>query len=188
MVCEILQYTADNLRIHSEEADCMYAGIVVDTNNFFAKTGVKTFEAAAYLRRNGADVSRVRKMFREDAEDYKAKADAVSQAEIYRGSYAISYCQAEEVSNPKVIASQAANELLNIKGVKASFVLTPYQGEIHISARSSGDVNVQIIMERMGGGGHLSIAACQLENVTLAEAEGALKGTLDKMIEEGDLV
>jgi c-di-AMP phosphodiesterase-like protein len=166
----------------------MYAGIVVDTNNFFAKTGVKTFEAAAYLRRNGADVSRVRKLFREDAEDYKAKADTVSQAEIYRGSYAISYCQAEEVSNPKVIASQAANELLNIKGVKASFVLTPYQGEIHISARSSGDVNVQIIMERMGGGGHLSIAACQLENVTLAEAEGALKGTLDKMIEEGDLV
>ncbi len=188
MVCEILQYTADNLRIHAEEADCMYAGIVVDTNNFFAKTGVKTFEAAAYLRRNGADVSRVRKLFRENAEDYKAKADAVSQAEIYRGNYAISYCQSEEVSNPKVVASQAANELLNIKGVKASFVLTAYQGEIHISARSADEVNVQIIMERLGGGGHLNSAACQLESATLAEAEGALKSTLDKMIEEGDLV
>lgn len=188
MVSEILQYAADNVRIHSEEADCMYAGIVVDTNNFFAKTGVKTFEAAAYLRRNGADVSRVRKLFRENPVDYKAKADAVSQAEIYRGNYAISYCQTDEVSNPKVVASQAANELLNMKGVKASFVLTPYQSDIHISARSADEVNVQIIMERMGGGGHLNSAACQLENATLAEAEGALKGTLDKMIEEGDLV
>lgn len=187
MVSEILQYTSDNLRIRSEEADCMYAGIVIDTNNFLTKTGVRTFEAAAFLRRNGADVTRVRKMFREEAIDYKTKADAVSQAEIYRGDYAISYCQAEEVANPTVIGAQAANELLNIKGVKASFVLTPYQGKIYISARSIDEVNVQIIMERMGGGGHLNVAACQMENATLAEAEGALKGTLDTMIEEGDL-
>lgn len=188
MVSEILQYTADNLRIRSEEADCLYAGIVVDTNNFLSKTGVRTFEAAAYLRRNGADVTRVRKLFRENAIDYKTKADAVSQAEIYRGDYAISYCQAEDVANPTVIGAQAANELLNIKGVKASFVLTPYQGKIYISARSIDEVNVQIIMERMGGGGHLNVAACQMENATIAEAEGALKGTLDKMIEEGDLL
>lgn len=187
MVSEILQYTSDNLRIRSEEADCLYAGIVIDTNNFLSKTGVRTFEAAAFLRRNGADVTRVRKMFRENAIDYKTKADAVSQAEIYRGDYAISYCQAEEVANPTVIGAQAANELLNIKGVKASFVLTPYQGKIYISARSIDEVNVQIIMERMGGGGHLNVAACQMENATLAEAEGALKGTLDTMIEEGDL-
>ena len=117
MVSEILQYTADNLRIRSEEADCLYAGIVIDTNNFLAKSGVRTFEAAAFLRRNGADVTRVRKMFREEAIDYKTKADAVSQAQIYRGDYAISYCQAEEVANPTVIGAQAANELLNIKGV-----------------------------------------------------------------------
>ena len=188
MVSEILQYTSDNLRIRSEEADCLYAGIVIDTNNFLSKTGVRTFEAAAFLRRNGADVTRVRKMFREEAIDYKTKADAVSQAEIYRGDYAISYCQAEDVANPTVIGAQAANELLNIKGVKASFVLTPYQGKIYISARSIDEVNVQIIMERMGGGGHLNIAACQMENATLAEAEGALKGTLDTMIEEGDLL
>ena len=187
MVSEILQYTADNLRIRSEEADCLYAGIVIDTNNFLAKSGVRTFEAAAFLRRNGADVTRVRKMFREEAIDYKTKADAVSQAQIYRGDYAISYCQAEEVANPTVIGAQAANELLNIKGVKASFVLTPYQGKIYISARSIDEVNVQVIMERMGGGGHLNVAACQMENATLAEAEGALKGTLDTMIEEGDL-
>ncbi|MBQ8815925.1 MAG: DHH family phosphoesterase [Lachnospiraceae bacterium] len=188
MVSEILQYTADNLRIRPEEADCLYAGIVIDTNNFLTKTGVRTFEAAAYLRRNGADVTRVRKMFLENAIDYKTKADAVSQAEIYRGDYAISYCQAEEVANPTVIGAQAANELLNIKGVKASFVLTPFQGKIYISARSIDEVNVQVIMERMGGGGHLNVAACQMENATLAEAEGALKGTLDTMIEEGDLL
>ena len=187
MVSEILQYTSDNLRIRPEEADCLYAGMVVDTNNFLTKTGVRTFEAAAFLRRNGADVTRVRKMFRENAIDYKTKADAVSQAVIYRGNYAISYCQAEEVDNPPVIGAQAANELLNIKGVKASFVLTPYQGKIYISARSIDEVNVQIIMERMGGGGHLNMAACQMENATLAEAEGALKNTLDTMIEEGDL-
>ncbi len=187
MVSEILQYTSDNLRIRSEEADCLYAGIVIDTNNFLSKTGVRTFEAAAFLRRHGADVTRVRKMFREEAINYKTKADAVSQAEIYRGDYAISYCQAEDVTNPTVIGAQAANELLNIKGVKASFVLTPYQGNIYISARSIDEVNVQIIMERMGGGGHLNVAACQMENATLAEAEGALKGTLDTMIEEGDL-
>ncbi len=188
MVAEILQYTSDNLRIRPQEADCIYAGIVVDTNNFLAKTGVRTFEAAAYLRRNGADVTRVRKMFREDAINYKTKADAVSQAEIYRGDYAISYCQAEDVANPTIIGAQAANELLNIKGVKASFVLTPFQSKIYISARSIDEVNVQVIMERMGGGGHLNVAACQMENATLAEAEGALKGTLDTMIEEGDLL
>lgn len=187
MVSEILQYTSDNLRIRSEEADCLYAGMVVDTNNFLAKTGVRTFEAAAFLRRHGADVTRVRKMFRENALDYKAKADAVSQAAIYRNNYAISYCNSEDVANPPVIGAQAANELLNIKGVKASFVLTPYQGKIYISARSIDEVNVQIIMERMGGGGHLNMAACQMENATLAEAEGALKNTLDTMIEEGDL-
>lgn len=187
MVSEIMQYISDNLRIRSEEADCLYAGIVIDTNNFLSKSGVRTFEAAAFLRRNGADVTRVRKMFREEAIDYKTKADAVSQAEIYKGDFAISYCQAEEVANPTVIGAQAANELLNIKGVKASFVLTPYQGKIYISARSIDEVNVQVIMERMGGGGHLNVAACQMENATLAEAEGALKGTLDTMIEEGDL-
>lgn len=188
MVSEILQYASDNVRISSEEADCMYAGIVIDTDSFQAKTGVRTFEAAAFLRRNGADVTRVRKMFRENAMDYKSRADAVGQADIYRGSYAISYCHAEDVTNPPVIGSQAANELLNIKGVKASFVLTPYQGKIYISARSIDEVNVQLIMERMGGGGHLNAAACQMENASLADAEGALKAALDTMIEEGDLL
>ena len=187
MVSEILQYTYDNIKIHTEEADCMYSGIMIDTNNFMTKTGVRTFEAAAFLRRNGADVTRVRKLFREDALEYKARADAVSQAEIYRQSFAISICTAEELPSPTVIGAQAANELLNIRGVKASFVLTDYQGKIYISARSIDEVNVQIIMERMGGGGHMSTAACQMEGVGIIEAIGALKQTIDAMLESGEI-
>ncbi len=188
MVSEILQYIGENIRITAEEADCMYSGIVVDTNNFMTKTGVRTFEAAAFLRRNGADVTRVRKLFRENATEYKAKADAVSQAEIYRKSFAISTCTSEDIQSPTVVGAQAANELLNIRGVKASFVLTEYQNQIFISARSIDEVNVQIIMEKMGGGGHLGTAGCQLNGVSIAEGIGLLKGTLDKMLEEGDLV
>ncbi|MCI8693663.1 MAG: DHH family phosphoesterase [Lachnospiraceae bacterium] len=187
MVSEILQYTYDNIKIRPEEADCMYSGIMIDTNNFMIKTGVRTFEAAAFLRRSGADVTRVRKLFREDAEGYKAKADAVSQAEIYRQFFAISICTADDLPSPTIIGAQAANELLNIRGVKASFVLTDYQGKIYISARSIDEVNVQIIMERMGGGGHLNTAACQMEGVGIIEAMGALKRTVDSMLESGEI-
>ena len=187
MVSEILQYTYDNIKIRSEEADCMYAGIMVDTNNFLTKTGVRTFEAAAFLRRNGADVTRVRKLFREEAIEYKAKADAVSQAEIYRQFFAISICNAEDLPSPTVIGAQAANELLNIRGVKASFVLTDYQGKIYISARSIDEVNVQLIMERMGGGGHMNTAACQMEGVGIIEAMGAVKRTIDSMLENNEI-
>ncbi|MCR5720094.1 MAG: DHH family phosphoesterase [Lachnospiraceae bacterium] len=187
MVSEILQYSYENVKIKSEEADCMYSGIVVDTNNFVTKTGVRTFEAAAFLRRNGADVTRVRKLFREDASEYKARADAVSQAEIYKNVFAISLCTADDCPSPTVIGAQAANELLNIKGVKASFVLTDYQGKIYISARSMDEVNVQIIMERMGGGGHLNAAACQFEGMGVVEAIGVLKSNIDTMLENGEI-
>jgi c-di-AMP phosphodiesterase-like protein len=187
MVSEVLQYISDGIKIRPEEADSMYSGIMVDTNNFVTKTGVRTFEAAAYLRRSGADVTRVRKLFREDALEYKARADAVSQAEIYRQAFAISVCTAEDCPSPTVIGAQAANELLNIKGIKASFVLTDYQGKIYVSARSIDEVNVQIIMERMGGGGHMNVAACQLEGTGLVEAIGILKGTLDDMLDGGEL-
>lgn len=187
MVSEILQYIGDNLKLRPEEADCMYSGIMIDTNNFMTKTGVRTFEAAAFLRRNGADVTRVRKLFRDDAAEYKAKADAVSQAEIYRKSYAISVCTAEDVASPTVVGAQAANELLNIKGIKASFILTPYNGIIYISARSIDEVNVQVIMERMGGGGHMNVAGAQMENGTIEEGIVTIKRTLDAMIAEGEL-
>lgn len=187
MVSEILQYTQDNIKIRIEEADCLYSGIMIDTNNFMSKAGVRTFEAAAFLRRNGADVTRVRKLFREDAAEYKAKADAVSQAEIYKQCFAISVCTNEDLQSPTIVGAQAANELLNIRGVKASFVLTDYQGKIYISARSIDEVNVQIIMERMGGGGHMSIAACQMEGTSLVEAIGVLKHVIDDMLENGEI-
>lgn len=187
MVSEILQYTYDNIKIRTEEADCMYSGIMIDTNNFTGKTGVRTFEAAAFLRRNGADVTRVRKLFRENAQEYKARADAVGQAEIYRQYFAISVCNSQDLHSPTVIGAQAANELLNIRGIKASFVLTDYQGRIYISARSIDEVNVQLIMERMGGGGHMSIAACQMEGTGIIEAIGILKQTIDSMLENHEI-
>lgn len=187
MVSEVLQYTTDNIKIRSDEADCMYSGILVDTNNFMQKTGVRTFEAAAFLRRNGADVTRVRKMFREDANEYRARADAVSQAEIYRNYYALSNCEANDCASPTVVGAQAANELLNIKGVRASFVFTLYQNCVYISARSIDEVNVQVIMEKFDGGGHMSVAGAQLNDVTVEQAMNMLKETLDKMIEEGEL-
>ncbi len=187
MVSEILQYISDGLKIRSEEADCLYSGIMIDTNNFMTKTGVRTFEAAAFLRRNGADVTRVRKLFRDDATEYKTKADAVSQAEIYRQAYAISVCNGENVQSPTIVGAQAANELLNIKGIKASFILTEYNGLLYVSARSIDEVNVQVIMERMGGGGHLNVAGCQLSDTTIEDCIALIKNTLDMMIEEGEL-
>lgn len=132
-------------------------------------------------------MTRVRKLFRENAQEYKAKADAVSQAEIYRQYFAISVCTADDLPSPTVIGAQAANELLNIKGIKASFVLTDYQGKIYVSARSIDEVNVQIIMERMGAGGHMSIAACQMEGTGMAEAIGILKRTIDTMLDNGEI-
>lgn len=187
MVTEILQYISDRIKVKSHEADCLYSGIVIDTNNFTTKTGVRTFEAAAYLRRAGADVIRVRKIFRDNVLEYKAKADAVSQAEIYRNSYAISVCTSEEIQSPTVVGAQAANELLDIKGIKASFICTEYQGLVYVSARSIDEVNVQVIMERLGGGGHMNVAGCQMEDVTVIEAIRAIKSTIDEMIEEGEL-
>ena len=187
MVSEIMQYIDDNIKIYPNEANCLYSGIMIDTDNFVQKTGVRTFEAAAYLRRNGADVTVVRKLFRENVEEYKAKADAVSQAEIYRGCFAISSCEATGILSPMIVGAQAANELLSIKNVKASFVCTEYQNQVYVSARSIDEANVQVIMERLGGGGHLNSAGCQMEGVMVVEAIEKVKQTLDEMIAEGEL-
>lgn len=163
----------------------MYAGIIVDTNNFLAKTGVRTFEAAAFLRRSGADVTRVRKALRDDLDSYKARAEAVRHAETYLDNYAISICPNRGLESPNVVGAQAANELLNIVGVKASFVITEYDQRIFISARSIDEVNVQIIMERLGGGGHSNIAGAQLTDATPEEAVQRLKEVLKEMTMEG---
>ena len=187
MVAEVLQYFSEDLHLRSQEADAMYAGIVLDTNNFITRTGVRTFEAAAYLKRNGADVTRVRKMFRDDLADCRAKAQAVASAEIFENIYAISVCPSEGLHSPTVVSAQAANELLNILGIKATFVMTDYNNQIYISARAIDEVNVQLIMERLGGGGHLNIAGAQLSNYSIEDARQLLKDTIIEMIKEGDI-
>ena len=187
MIAEILQYIGGNLRLKPVEADALYAGIMIDTNNFLTKAGVRTFEAAAFLRRSGADVTRIRKLFRSEMIDFKTKADAVRNTEIYHGCFAITVCASSEVDSPTILGAQVANELLNINNIKASFVLTEYNNQIYISARSIDEANVQIIMEKLGGGGHLSVAGTQLKNTTMEEAISLMKATLDKMMEEGEL-
>ena len=186
MVAEVLQYFSTDIKLTPEEADAIYAGILIDTNNFLTKTGVRTFEAAAYLKRCGTDVTRVRKMMRNDMEAYKARAEILRRAEVYRNSFAISVCQ-DNVDSPTIVGAQAANELLNIIGIKASFVLTEYQNKIFVSSRSIDEINVQLIMERLGGGGHVSVAGCQFKDCTIEEAISRVKNTLDVMIEEGSI-
>lgn len=187
MVAEVLQYIADGIRIKPAEADTMYAGIVIDTNNFTNQTGVRTFEAAAYLRRSGADVTRVRKLFRDDMADYKAKAYTITSAEVYRDSFSIGVCPAEGLHSPTIVGAQAANELLEIKGIKASVVLTEYQNTIYVSARSIDEVNVQVMMEQLGGGGHRTIAGAQLKDGTIEDAKRRVKEVIDQMLQKGDI-
>ena len=186
MIAEVLQYMVDDIKFPALEAECMYAGIMIDTRNFMNRTGVRTFEAAAFLRRCGADITRVRKMFRDDMASYQAKAEAVRNAEVYRKEYAIAVCPSD-IDSPTVLAAQAANELLDISGIKASFVLTEYENKIYMSARSIDEVNVQIITEKLGGGGHINSAGAQFDHTNMHEAVSALKETIDKMIEEGDI-
>lgn len=187
MIAEVLQYFPENIKLEPHEADCIYAGILIDTNNFMTKTGVRTFEAAAYLRRAGAEVTRVRKMLRNDMSAYKARAEAVRHAEVYRGCFAISICPADNVESPTIVCAQAANELLNIVGIKASFVLTEYQSKIYVSSRSIDEINVQLIMERLGGGGHLSVAGAQLTDCSVMQAKHIIEDTIDEMLKEGDI-
>lgn len=187
MVSEIVQYISDDIKIKTLEADAMYAGIVIDTQNFNVQTGVRTFEAAAFLKRSGADVTRVRKMFREDAADYLAKAEAIHNAEIYENYYAISECDSANTASPTLVCAQAANDLLNIKGIKASFVLTLYNDIIYISARSMDEVNVQTIMEKLGGGGHRSVAGAQIKEGSIEDAKNLVKKVLKELIERGEI-
>lgn len=188
MVTELLPYLVDKLRLRPLEADALYAGITVDTKNFMYKTGVATFEAAAYLRKSGADAVRVRKLFRNDLDSYRAKAAAISNSTVYKNIIAIGKCPSENVESPTIVAAQAADELLNIQGIKASFVFTKIEDTVFISARSIDEINVQIIMERLGGGGHLNVAGAQLENISIDEAIINLTTLLKEMSIGGELV
>lgn len=183
MVAEILQYIIDSPKLRPIEADAMYSGILVDTDNFVTKTGVRTFEAS-YLRKSGADVVRVRKMFRGDMNSHKLIADCISKAELYLDVLVISILAGDEIDSPTVIAAKVANELLSVDGVRASFVLSQIGGIIYISARSIDDVNVQVIMERLDGGGHANVAGAQLRDCTIEEAVDRVKELLLDMTKE----
>ena len=187
MVSEISQYIGNGLKLKPAEAEALYAGIMIDTNNFTDKTGVRTFEAMAYLRRNGVDVIRLRKAFRENMDEYRIKAAAIEATNLYLDSYAITESKAEGTDSPTVLAAKIANELLDISGVKASFVLTNYNDKIYISARSIDEVNVQVMMEKLGGGGHINMAGAQLKDCTTQEAEEKLRQMIDQMIADGDI-
>ncbi len=187
MIAEVLQYFSEKVELRPQEADCVYAGVLIDTNNFMTKTGVRTFEAAAYLRRCGAEVTRVRKMLREDMTAYKARAEVVRHAEVYKGRFAISIFEAGQLESPTVIGAKAANELLNIVGIKASFVITEYKNKVYVSSRSIDEIDVQLIMERLGGGGHLNVAGAQIENSSVEEIKRQIQQILDDLMDEGEI-
>lgn len=188
LVAEVLQYIGDGLKLRPLEAEAMYAGIMIDTNNFMTKTGVRTFEAAAFLRRSGADVTRIRKAFRSDMTEYMQKAKAISNTEIFMGSFAFAECNPTGVESPTILGAQIANELMEIMGIKASFVFTDYKGKVYISARSIDELNVQVVMERLGnGGGHMSVAGAQLTDVTVSEAMERVKEVLNAMKKGGEI-
>lgn len=186
MVAEVLQYIGD-VKLRQAEADAMYSGIMLDTNNFLTMTGVRTFEAAAYLRRNGADVTRIRKSFRSNMDEFRTRAFAISQAELFLDHYAITECPNDQVDSPTVVGAQVANELLNITDVKASFVFTALHEKVYISARAIDEMNVQVIMEKFGGGGHINVAGAQMKDCTVEEGIEILKSILSEMKEEGDI-
>lgn len=185
LVSEMLQYMIENPKkyISSIEAEMMLAGIYVDTKNFYFKTGVRTFEAAAYLRQLGADIIDVKKMFAGHLETYLKKAEIISLAEV-NNDIAIALCPPDIKDN--VLAAQVADELLNITGVQVSFVLAKIDDEVFISGRSFGDINVQVILETLGGGGHMTIAGAKLKDVSIEEAKEQLQQAIDKYLREGE--
>ena len=187
MVTEMIQYVDDGIKLKAFEADALYAGISIDTDGFNSKSGPRTFEAAAFLRRHGADVTRVRKMLRNDMNEYKAIASAVSKSEVYKSAFAITVFDGEGLESPTIGGAKAANQLLDISGIKASFVITQYEDKLYISARSIDEVNVQLVMEKLGGGGHMSIAGAQLTDCAIQQAVNTIKLTLDNMLAEGEI-
>jgi c-di-AMP phosphodiesterase-like protein len=186
LVAEILQYIVEDIKLPVVEANCLYAGIMIDTRNFMNRTGVRTFEAAAFLRRCGADINRIRKMFRDDFDFYRAKAKAIQSAEVIFHEFAITKCYGEG-DNVTVLAAQTANELLDISNIKASFAFAEYRDKVYLSARSIDEVNVQLIAEKLGGGGHINSAGAQLENITVDEAIEKMRDIINQMIEDEEL-
>ena len=183
LITEMIQHIGKKVKLKPIEADALLAGITVDTKNFAVKTGAITFETAGFLRRNGADSIRVRLLFQNDIESYKAKATAVRDAELFRGCIAISVCPSN-VDDSMLVAAQAADDLMNVTGIKASFVCTKVGDLVYVSARSFGEINVQRVMEKLGGGGHFTVSGAQLKDCTEEEAKEAIRKAIDEYLEE----
>ena len=173
LVTEILQYAETTVKLTTIETEGLYAGIMIDTKNFTFKTGVRTFEAAAFLRKKGVDILKVKKWFQSNLESYNIIADIVKEAEIINDSIGISVYTKED-KDANLICAKAADELLTISDITASFVLGKQGDKIFVSGRSIGDINVQLILEKLGGGGHITVAGAQLEGMTLEEAKQEL--------------
>ncbi|MGF7059222.1 DHH family phosphoesterase [Brassicibacter mesophilus] len=185
LVTEMLHYMSDKMEMERFEAEALMAGISVDTKNFTFKTGVRTFEAASFLRRAGADTTSVRQLFQDDLNTFILKAEVIKDATIIEDKIAISRLKNESAESV-LVAAQAADDLLNISGITASFVLALNDGKIHISGRSLGGLSVQLILEKLGGGGHLTVAGAQLDNVDINEAENMLKEAIHEYLKEGE--
>ena len=184
MVTELVQYFGEKFRLGRMEAEALLAGIMLDTKNFVIKTGVRTFEAAAYLRKIGADTVEVRRLFASPMQSYQRKAKLVANAQIYKGCAIAVSTDHGDAEDIQVTAAQAADELLNITGVQASFLVFELNGGISFSARSMGQINVQIIMEKLGGGGHLTMAGAQMTGIGAEKAKELLVGAIDAYFEE----
>jgi len=180
MVTEVFQYIKDGAKLSPKEAQAIYSGMVLDTKNFSMKTGVRTFEAASFLRRMGVDTVNVKRIFQNDMSMYLKRAKIVANADTYLDKFAISYWDEPEAA-ANIIASQAADELLNITDIKASFVLCRTDDGVTISARSLGEYNVQLVMEKVGGGGHMTIAGAQFKNKTIMEVLDILRHAIDEL-------
>ncbi|HLS52716.1 MAG TPA: DHH family phosphoesterase, partial [Tissierellaceae bacterium] len=185
LVTEILSYMSDNTNLTKFEAEALLAGITVDTKNFSFQTGVRTFEAASILKRAGADTTAVRQLFREDHDTFIYKASVIKSSKVIRDTIVVGRLE-EELDNGVLIAAQAANELLDINGIEVSFVLTYANDRVHISGRSLGNISVQLILENLGGGGHLTSAGVQLTGINLDDAEIKLMEAIDKYFGEGE--
>lgn len=181
LVTEILQYADEKVELPVVEAECLYAGILTDTKNFTYKTGVRTFEAAAFLRKKGVDVSAIKKMFQNDVDTYVAIADVIRNSEIVFENIAIALCP-NGINNPAQITAQAADELLNLNSIEASFVLAEINNSINISGRSNGEINVQTVLEQLGGGGHMMVAGAQVSGVSIDEAKKMLIKILEEVV------
>ncbi|MCF6462820.1 DHH family phosphoesterase [Clostridium sp. Cult1] len=185
LVTEILYYMSDKMEMTKFEADALLAGITVDTKNFTFQTGVRTFEAASILKRAGADTTSVRQLFRDDFDTFLHKAEVVKNSKIVFEKVAIGKLE-RDMEDSILIAAQSANDLLNINGVEATFVLTLWGGKVHISGRSLGNISVQLILEKLGGGGHLTSAGTQIEGRTLEQVEDMLVEAIDEYLKEGE--